>query len=163
GAVIAGHIHDGPPGVAGDIVKAQDGTLLGFTKTGDTTFKGTTSAISEDQLAKLMSGAYYVNVHTAAHGLGEVRGQVMLTAVKGRCSCQTLSRADFKKCVNGEIKKLDKSQKKSAEIKALKKAVAKSSCGLSATPKKKPVACCLPANDVATIVTGELCAPVKKE
>ena len=39
----------------------------------------------------------------------------------------------------------------------------KSSCGLTASPKKKPAACCLPANDVAGIVTGELCAPVKKE
>jgi hypothetical protein len=83
--------------------------------------------------------------------------------VKGTCSCQTLSRKDFRKCVNGEIKKLDTTQKKSAEIRALKKAVKKSSCGLTATPKKKPLACCLPANDVAGIVTGELCAPVKKD
>jgi hypothetical protein len=46
---------------------------------------------------------------------------------------------------------------------ALKKAVKKSSCGLT-SPKKKPAGrCCLPANDVAGIVTGELCAPVKKD
>jgi hypothetical protein len=163
GPVSAGHIHEGAPGVAGNIVMATDQSLLGFTKTSDTTFQGTTAAISEDQFQKLLSGAYYVNVHTTAHGLGEVRGQITLTAVKGTCSCQALSRHDFKKCVNGEIKKLDKTQKKSAEVKALKKAVAKSSCGLATTPKKKPLACCLPANDVATIVTGELCAPVKKD
>ena len=48
-------------------------------------------------------------------------------------------------------------------MKALKKAVKKSSCGLTASPKKKPAACCLPANDVAGIVTGKLCAPVKKD
>jgi hypothetical protein len=157
GPPTAAHIHEGAPGVPGGIIISltvkPDGTISGTTET----------ALTAEQVSKLQSGAYYVNVHTDMNQAGEIRGQIHLTAVKGTCSCQTLSRHDFKKCVNGEIKKLDKTQKKSAEVKALKKAVAKSACGLPKTPKKKPQACCLPANDVASIVTGELCAPVKKD
>jgi len=155
GPAVAAHIHEGAPGVAGGIViplSVSGGSI-----------SGTNAALTQEQVTKLQNGDYYVNVHTGTNPLGEIRGQIMLTAVKGTCSCKTLSRHDFKLCVNGEIKKLDKTQKKSAEVKALKKAVAKSSCGLATTPKKKPLACCLPANDVATIVTGELCAPVKKD
>ena len=157
GPALAGHIHEGPVGVAGAII-------FPFTKTGDTTFAGKTAALTADQVTKLLSGAYYANVHTTANQAGEIRGQITtVTAVKGTCSCKSLSKQDFRKCVNQEIKKLSKDQKKSAEVKALKKAVKKSSCGLTASPRKKPAACCLPANDVASIVTGELCAPVKKE
>jgi CHRD domain-containing protein len=158
GPAFLGHIHEGAPGEA-----PANNIVVPFAKTSDTTFMGTTRALTSDEVAKLLSGAYYVNVHTAANGAGEIRGQITLTAVKGTCSCQTLSRHDFKKCVKTEIGKLDKTQKKSAEVTALKKAVAKSACGLPKTPKKKPQACCLPANDVASIVTGELCAPVKKD
>jgi len=157
GPALASHIHEGAVGVPG-------GIIFTFTKVNDTTFTGTTAPLTADQVTKLLSGAYYVNVHTGANVAGEIRGQVTtVTAVKGTCSCKTLSKKDFRKCVAGEIKKLSKDDKKSAEVKALKKAVKKSSCGLTASPKKKPAACCLPANDVAGIVTGELCAPVKKE
>ena len=158
GPATASHIHEGAPGVPGNII-------ISFTKTSDTTFSGkTTTPLTADQVSKLLSGAYYVNVHTGANPAGEIRGQVTtVTAVKGTCSCKTLSKKDFRKCVTGEIKKLSKDDKKSAEVKTLKRAVKKSSCGLTASPKKKPAACCLPANDVAGIVTGELCAPVKKE
>jgi CHRD domain len=157
GPAIAGHIHEGAPGVAG-------GIIFPFTQTSDTTFMGTTPALTDDQVQKLLSGAFYVNVHTGTNPLGEIRGQMdTIAAVQGTCSCASLSRKDFRKCVANEIKKLDKSQKKSAEVKALRRAVKKSSCGLTATPKKKPLACCLPANDVAEIVTDALCAPIKKD
>jgi hypothetical protein len=157
GPALASHIHEGAVGVPG-------GIIFTFMKTSDTTFVGTTAALTPDQVTKLLSGAYYVNVHTGTNGAGEIRGQITtVTAVKGTCSCKTLSKKDFRQCVAKEIKALTKDQKKSAEVKALKRAVKKSSCGLTASPKKKPAACCLPANDVAGIVTGELCAPVKKE
>jgi len=157
GPAIFGHIHEGAPGVAGGIV-------FPLTQTSATTFSGTTAPLTDEQVQKLLTGAFYVNVHTDANQLGEVRGQMdTIAAVEGACDCETLSRKDFRKCVRGEIKKLDVTQKKSAEVRALKRAVKKSSCGLTATPRKKPLACCLPENDVADIVTGALCAPVKKD
>jgi hypothetical protein len=159
GPALLAHIHEAPVGQA-----PPNNIVFTFSKTSDTTFMGTTRALTPDEVQKLRSGAYYVNVHTMANLAGEIRGQIdSVQDVVGTCSCQSLSRKDFRKCVAGEIKKLDKSQKKSAEIKALRRAVKKSSCGLTATPKKKPLACCLPQNDVAGIVTDILCAPVKKD
>lgn len=155
GPAVAAHIHEGAPGVAG-------GIIIPLTVSGGS-ISGTTAPLTQEQVTKLQNGSYYVNVHTGTNPLGEIRGQITLTAVRGTCSCQDLSKRAFRKCVNQEIKKLDKAQKKSKEVRDLKKAVAKSSCGLASTPRKKKVACCLPANDVATIVTGELCAPAKTE
>jgi hypothetical protein len=162
GPALAGHIHEGAPGVPGDIV-------FPLTKTSDTSFMGTTPALTADQVQKLLSGAYYVNVHTAANLAGEIRGQITtLEPVRGLCSCQTLSRKDFRKCVKAEIKKLDPDTKKSAAAKALKRAAKKSSCGL--TQKKNTIACCVPqielgeaGEDVPDIVTGQLCVPIKKD
>jgi len=158
GPVFLGHIHEGAPGVEGGIV-------FPLTKIDDTTLQGETEVLTEAQVETLLAGGYYVNVHTTANGGGEVRGQIVgLDLTQGTCSCRTLSRKDFRKCVAGEIKKLDKTAKKSAEVKALKKAVKKSACGLAAQPKKKPLACCLPINEAAnTAVSGKLCAPVKKD
>jgi hypothetical protein len=150
-AVLFGHIHEGLPGVAG-------GIIFTFTKTGDTTFMGTTAALTADQKTKLLSGAYYANVHTMNNPSGEVRGQIF----KPACTCKAASKKEFRSCVNGEIKKLEKEQKKSAEVKAFKKALKKSACGLTAVPKKKQLACCL-TTQASYIVTGKMCAPVKKD
>ena len=146
-----GHIHEGLPGVAG-------GIIFPLTKTGDTTFMGTTAALTADQVTKLLSGAYYVNVHTMNNPAGEVRGQIF----KPACTCKAASKKEFRSCVNGEIKKLEKEQKKSAEVKAFKKALKKSACGLTEVPKKKQLACCL-TTQASYIITGKMCAPVKKE
>jgi hypothetical protein len=157
GPATVAHIHDGAPGVPGPFI-------FPLTKVSDTSFMGTTPPLTADQVGKFFSGGYYVNVHTTTNPAGEVRGQIVNVELnKGTCSCQTLSRKNFRKCVNDEIKKLDKTQKKSADVRALRKAVKRSACGLAAAPKKKPAACCLPVNEVANIVTGELCAPVKKD
>ena len=159
GPALAAHIHEGPVGQA-----PPNNIVFTLTPTSDTSFMGATPALTTDQVQKLLSGAFYVNVHTATNAAGEIRGQMdTIARIEGTCSCEMLSRKDFRKCVNAEIKKLDKSQKRSAEIRALRRAVKKSSCGLAATPKKKPLACCLPKNDVAEIVTDALCAPVKKD
>jgi hypothetical protein len=162
GDAVAGHIHEGAPGVPG-------GIIFPFTQTGPTTFAGTTVALTADQVQKLLSGAYYVNVHTLTNLAGEIRGQMdNIEPVKGTCSCQTLSRKEFRKCVRAEVKKLDKDTRTSAAAKALKRAANKSSCGL--TQKKKTIACCVPqielgegGEQIADIVTGELCLPVKKD
>lgn len=157
GPVLFGHIHEGARGVPGNIV-------LPLTLIDPTTFMGTTPPLTDEQIQKLLSGAYYLNVHTGANLGGEIRGQIEnLEINQGTCSCRTLTRKAFLKCVNGEIKKLDKTQKKSDEVKALRKAVKKSACGLPKVPKKKPLACCLPINEVADIVSGKMCAPVKKD
>jgi hypothetical protein len=158
GPALAAHVHEAPIGVPGDIV-------FTLTKIDDTTFQGETEPLTEAQVGTLLAGGYYVNVHTGANLAGEIRGQIVgLDVVQGTCSCRTLSKKDFRKCVAGEIKKLEKTEQKSAEVKALKKAVKKSACGLTAQPKKKPLACCLPINEAAnTAVSGRLCAPVKKD
>jgi hypothetical protein len=158
GAAAAAHIHLGAPGVPGDIV-------FTLAKVNDTTFTGETEPLTEAQLQTLMEGGFYVNVHTVANLAGEIRGQITdLEIVHGTCSCRTLSKKAFRKCVKGEIKKLEPADRKAPEVKALKKAVKKSACGLTAQPKKKPLACCLPINEAAnTAVSGKLCAPVKKE
>lgn len=36
-----------------------------------------TATLTDEQVAELMDGMYYVNVHTAANGGGEIRGQIM--------------------------------------------------------------------------------------
>ena len=144
------HIHEGFPGVAGNII-------FTFTKTGDTTFAGTTAALTADQVSKLLSGAYYVNVHTADNPAGEVRGQIFDAA----CSCNTMTKKEVRACVRERIKALEKEQKKSAAVKAFKKALKKSSCGSDAATKKTG-ACCL-TTEASYLVTGKLCQPVKKE
>jgi hypothetical protein len=151
GPALAAHIHEGAPGVPG-------GIIFTLTKTGDTTFAGTTAALTADQVSKLLRGDYYVNVHTVANTAGEIRGQIFTPA----CSCKTLSKKDFKSCVNAQIKTLEKEQKKTAAIKALKKAVKKgaASCAGGAPPKKKQGSCCL-TTEASYIVAGQLCQPVK--
>lgn len=153
------HIHAGAPGEA-----PPNNIVFGLARIDGKTFRGETAALSPAQLATLINGGYYVNVHTPMNSAGEVRGQIKdLEIVHGTCSCRTLSRKAFRRCVAGEIKKLDKSERKSAEVKALKKAVKKAACGLSQVPKKKPLACCLPINEAAGAVSGQLCAPVKND
>jgi hypothetical protein len=159
GAAVAAHLHRAPAGQQNPIPE------IPLTKVDDVTFRGETDPLTPDQLATLLSGGFYVNVHTQQNPLGEVRGQVVgLEIVHGTCSCRDLSRKDFLKCVRGQIRSLSKDERKAADVKALKKAIVKSSCGLAKAPKKKPLACCLPINEAAkSAVSGKLCAPVKTE
>jgi hypothetical protein len=70
--VAAAHIH----GLADPGTPA--GVLFGFTTTGGTegTFSGS-GTLSAENLAGLLEGRTYVNVHTAQNGPGEIRGQVV--------------------------------------------------------------------------------------
>jgi len=147
---VAAHIHQAPPGVPGPIIINLD----------QATLKGTTTALTDAQKVLLFDGGLYANVHTAQNPNGEIRGQITLAAPK--CHCQGTSRADFKKCVKSEIKKLDKAERKDEGIRALRRAVKKSSCGRTKGPKKS-IACCLPQTPEANIVVGHVCAPVPEK
>ena len=70
GPVKAGHFHG--PALAG----ANAGVALGFTGSVDSPVKGS-ATLTAAQIDELMSGKWYVNLHTAANPGGEVRGQVM--------------------------------------------------------------------------------------
>lgn len=71
-SVVAAHLH----GLAGPGTPA--GVIFGFTTSGGTagTFSGT-STLSSENLAGLLNGETYLNVHTANNGPGEIRGQVV--------------------------------------------------------------------------------------
>ena len=65
------HVHEGARGKSGP-------AIISLTKRGGDTFVAPAGAtLNEEQLESFMAGNLYVNVHTAANPLGEIRGQVM--------------------------------------------------------------------------------------
>jgi len=72
GAITLAHIHDGLPGVSGpvilDLVPYISGNSINAVITG--------SALTTDFISNMLSGNYYINVHTAANSGGEIRGQI---------------------------------------------------------------------------------------
>lgn len=70
GPATAAHFH-GPADAS-----KNAGVVVPIAKAGDQQpFKGTATLTSE-QMADLMAGRWYVNIHTAANPPGEIRGQV---------------------------------------------------------------------------------------
>jgi|GEM_PF-6581274 len=68
GPITGAHFHLGAPGVAGDVVEPI-------------TFDGNRASaiwtnLSQLEITNLVTGRYYVNIHTAAHPNGEIRGQI---------------------------------------------------------------------------------------
>jgi len=63
------HIHEGARGSNGP-------AIIALTKSGDAFVAPRDARLSEEQLASFMAGNLYINVHTAANPLGEIRGQV---------------------------------------------------------------------------------------
>ena len=72
GAVLAAHFHGAAP--------MCENTGIQITLTTTNPIIGS-ATISASQQADLLAGLWYVNLHTAAHGSGEIRGQVMPTPV----------------------------------------------------------------------------------
>ena len=75
GAATAAHIH-------GPASKTENaGSVFTLTVTeGDTAGSGTVSLSASDitdaQITDLKDGKYYINIHTATHAAGEIRGQI---------------------------------------------------------------------------------------
>jgi hypothetical protein len=67
------HFHRGASGVAGSVVHPIE------LQTGDSSTTGTWSGISNDDWAALLKGEIYINIHTAQHPNGEIRGQVLMS------------------------------------------------------------------------------------
>ena len=66
----AAHIHAGAPGKSGPPV-------ITLTKTGDNTWSVPDGAVlNDDQYAAYQAGNLYINVHSADHKPGEIRGQL---------------------------------------------------------------------------------------
>lgn len=67
---MAAHIHDGAPGVNG-------GVAVPLTKSGDNGWSVPAGAkLTDAQYASFKAGNLYVNVHSAEHKGGEIRGQL---------------------------------------------------------------------------------------
>lgn len=73
GKAVAAHIHTGKPGKAGGVLLALCGPCTSGQKGAAT--------ITHAQLAKIESGATYVNIHTPKNAAGEIRGQVKASEV----------------------------------------------------------------------------------
>jgi hypothetical protein len=66
----AAHIHEAPPGKAGP-------PIITLTKSGDDTWSVPDGAkLTDAQYASFKAGNLYVNVHSAEHKPGELRGQL---------------------------------------------------------------------------------------
>lgn len=65
----AAHIHQGAKGQNG-------GVIVPLTKSGDTYTAPDGAKLSEAQMSAFKAGNLYVNVHSAAHKGGEIRGQL---------------------------------------------------------------------------------------
>ncbi|WP_292712091.1 CHRD domain-containing protein [Mesorhizobium sp.] len=69
GPATAGHIH-------GPAEKGENaGVAVPFKGAPKSPFKGA-AILTDAQAADLMAGKYYINIHTAAHKDGEIRGQI---------------------------------------------------------------------------------------
>lgn len=74
GTMTAAHFHNAAAGVAGGVVKSL--TFTNNTTSGTWASSDGTQPLTDALLRELVRGRLYMNVHTAANGGGEIRGQV---------------------------------------------------------------------------------------
>jgi hypothetical protein len=74
GTLNSGHFHNAAAGVAGGVVKTL--TFTNNTTSGTWKSSDGTQPLTDVLLRELVRGRLYMNVHTAANGGGEIRGQV---------------------------------------------------------------------------------------
>lgn len=79
GPITGIHVHDGAAGTNGPVVL----NLTPFVNDNRVSAVITGSDLSADKLAKYLTQGYYLNVHTAAHPNGEIRGQLKLETDMG--------------------------------------------------------------------------------
>ncbi len=72
GPITGIHVHEAPVGENGGVVFDLTDFVVG------NRVQTTLTGISADELAKFLTGAYYLNVHTEANTGGEIRGQLFL-------------------------------------------------------------------------------------
>jgi hypothetical protein len=75
GPAIAAHIHQDPPGEAGDIII---NLTLGAGGTSPATCPTPPATLTAEQRTALLQGNLYFNVHTSANPPGECRGQIVV-------------------------------------------------------------------------------------
>ncbi|NNE35535.1 MAG: CHRD domain-containing protein, partial [Rhodothermales bacterium] len=79
GPISAAHFHNAEAGVDGGVVRDISGDFSGGTAIGFWT-PGDAQPLSDELLVEALKGNLYLNVHTAAHPAGELRGQLLLTS-----------------------------------------------------------------------------------
>ena len=77
GSITAAHFHNAPAGSQGDIVRDLQ---FGSTATGTWSSTEANQPLTPALVGQLLASRIYVNIHTAANGAGEVRGQVRVGA-----------------------------------------------------------------------------------
>ncbi|HEY9840151.1 MAG TPA: CHRD domain-containing protein [Candidatus Obscuribacterales bacterium] len=74
GPIVGAHIHSGPEGLSGPVVKdlSVNGSEFSLTWTNS----DQAQPLTPDLVTKLLSGGLYINLHTNANPNGEIRGQI---------------------------------------------------------------------------------------
>lgn len=75
GAITGGHIHAGPMGLSGPVLKPL--TIAGNMYQLTWTTLDPVEPLTEEKVKKLMNGEYYLNLHTAVNPNGEIRAQIV--------------------------------------------------------------------------------------
>lgn len=136
-------------------------TLTNPPATGD--HVGTFGPLDAAAQAALSDGQWYVHVATAAHSDGELQGRVAPAAIAGvTCACAAAASARaFRACVKSAVRQLPASRRRSAAVKAMRRAARSAACGpLPGRAPKKAIACCLPRTPAENVVVERLCAPL---